>query len=1203
MKIHFSIAIMGDRMGFFNKIKSIIESDKNKENSNKKDNDNVYVQDEEILDLDDDVQPQKTIEGSDDELMVINDFNETDRNFKYLDDLIHSGVKHVVLDSDIVLDDDEVEYVDGIKLDIDDLIIDGNGYSIDAKCQSRIFNVLVDGITFKNLIFKNGHNTNKGGAVYSENNSVSFHDCTFENNDAVYGGAIYLEFNKIELVNCKFNSSFAHYGGAVNADISHLENCIFAGNRAEENAGAIAGFVEKMENCTFESNSAKNGGVIYTSSLGEVSINNSNFINNHAINRGGVFHSVLCDLKIQNSAFSDNSADSNGGSIYHTYGHKLNVTNCVFENSVSNMGGAIFIYALYEDACLFGSDFINNTSDVSGDSLYSESDSYLNIFECNFKMDVTRENLIHNTSTKTFTIEKSSFDVDFDFFKKCIVNNGNELNLKECDFKDNEVSESHMVVEDKDSQYIMDLIEKGNKEITLDCNIRGNFSINEDDVVIDGKGHFVDLYKDSNENRSCHFKGRNIILKNFIFFNGFGWDYNEEGGALVNKGYLTLINCTFKENHTKEVGGGAISNEGTLKLINCKFFRNTARDEYGRGGAIINNGILELEKCSFAGNMAEEYGGAIANERGILKLKNCNFHNNSVKKSQFFVTGKGGAIYNRASLICVNCKFKDNASTSGSSIWSDEYIEIIGSDFYNDSYPSHIYQDEQEYSNLLFLYSRLHGGFLHIENGKSSIVNSQFDNDDEYSIYNENGILKINGIRFDKKSLNKIVSNKNILKISKLNDFEDKIDLFGGATLEYYDDYLSDDCLGFKSLDEVINSNIDDAYSLENENIEICLNNDFVLKDYEQDFYEGGIELNQDNLIIDGQGHTIDANELSRIFLINANNVTLKNIIFKNGRYFKNYLIENNYYDYIQFNSTVLSPKSPLASGGAVIRLSHGCSLKIDNCQFIDNYSYSAGGTIENNGDILEIINSEFKNNASKKQGLSICNRKDSSLKLTGCTFELNSENELIDKYSHDGVIYIEDGDLTVCDSKIYNFDNNAAIYSSGNGSLNLKDSDFISNKHGLYCLGDARYNLNNCIFNDNKKGIFICGKSSLELDDCIFELNMEGIFSEKNNHANLKNCIFKSNKNHALIYMVEGNLSLENCDFQSNCLNPEFPAGYIYSNYDGAIYFSATKLILKNCSFNSNQSIHNYSTIVISHDEIEKYDNIVGNGQIDIIR
>ena len=51
--------------------------------------------------------------------------NNDIKNFKYLDNLIHSGIKEIVLDTDIVLGDNEKSgYKDGIKLDLDDLAID-----------------------------------------------------------------------------------------------------------------------------------------------------------------------------------------------------------------------------------------------------------------------------------------------------------------------------------------------------------------------------------------------------------------------------------------------------------------------------------------------------------------------------------------------------------------------------------------------------------------------------------------------------------------------------------------------------------------------------------------------------------------------------------------------------------------------------------------------------------------------------------------------------------------------------------------------------------------------------------------------------------------------------------------------------------------------------------------------------------------------
>ena len=84
--------------------------------------------------------------------------NNEIHNFKYLDDLIHSGVKEIVLDSDIELDptNERREYLNGIKLDVDDLTIDGNGYAIDALKSARIF--YCTGKMFLNIIFALIHN-------------------------------------------------------------------------------------------------------------------------------------------------------------------------------------------------------------------------------------------------------------------------------------------------------------------------------------------------------------------------------------------------------------------------------------------------------------------------------------------------------------------------------------------------------------------------------------------------------------------------------------------------------------------------------------------------------------------------------------------------------------------------------------------------------------------------------------------------------------------------------------------------------------------------------------------------------------------------------------------------------------------------------------------------------------------------------------
>ncbi len=62
--------------------------------------------------------------------------------------MIHSSSKEIVLDSDIVLG------ADGIKLDVDDLTIDGNGHVIDAKEWPCRLKNHAKNITFRNIYFK-----------------------------------------------------------------------------------------------------------------------------------------------------------------------------------------------------------------------------------------------------------------------------------------------------------------------------------------------------------------------------------------------------------------------------------------------------------------------------------------------------------------------------------------------------------------------------------------------------------------------------------------------------------------------------------------------------------------------------------------------------------------------------------------------------------------------------------------------------------------------------------------------------------------------------------------------------------------------------------------------------------------------------------------------------------------------------------------
>ena len=150
------------------------------------------------------------------------------------------------------------------------------------------------------------------------------------------------------------------------------------------------------------------------------------------------------------------------------------------------------------------------------------------------------------------------------------------------------------------------------------------------------------------------------------------------------------------------------------------------------------------------------------------------------------------------------------------------------------------------------------------------------------------------------------------------------------AEFEGDDNYLSSE----KSVAFVVSSDPDVAPL--SDLIEEFSSGTLVLqKDY---IINSSIDINQP-ITIDGNGHTIDAEGLSKIFNINANNVNLKNIIFNNG-----YSTD---------------------SGGAVFSLNY--DVYYTNCTFINCSSLNSGGAIY--GSYGEIVNCTFSDCSARRNG------------------------------------------------------------------------------------------------------------------------------------------------------------------------------------------------------------------------------------------
>ena len=109
----------------------------------------------------------------------------------------------------------ETDNKNGIDIAKDNFVLNGNGYTIDGKNWSRIFNITANNVSINDLILING-NAEKGGAIYATG-SLILNNVTFINNYAkIEGGAIGLYGNVI--LNCDnsdFIDNYAEAGSAI----------------------------------------------------------------------------------------------------------------------------------------------------------------------------------------------------------------------------------------------------------------------------------------------------------------------------------------------------------------------------------------------------------------------------------------------------------------------------------------------------------------------------------------------------------------------------------------------------------------------------------------------------------------------------------------------------------------------------------------------------------------------------------------------------------------------------------------------------------------------------------------------------------------------------------------------------------------------------------------------------------------------------
>ncbi|WP_407421847.1 hypothetical protein [Methanobrevibacter sp.] len=1104
--------------------------------------------------------------------------NDKIRNFKYLDDLIHSGAKEIVLDSDVILSDgEESEYEEGIKLDIDDLVVDGNGYFIDARGKTQIFQSIGKNILIKNITLKNGFTEKYGGAIENNGGELTLRKSLLNENSAKFGGGA---------ISC-------------NKGILTIEESLFNENVAEWDGGAIYnhGGELRIVESAFSGNVAEWDGGAVDQETGTLTISQSSFNYNTAngASGGGAIHNNNGFLTVAVSTFNENSAGNDGGAICLRELNKFESYNCNFKDNVPD---DVFVVQEFESDEI--DDDISDSPSAEEDFVCDEIDKSVET-----KTFKDLDDLIHSG------VEKSSASVELfkDYWGR----------VKEI------ILDSDIILDpDEESEYF--------EGIELDV---GN-------LLIDGNGHTIDA-----RGKTRIFKCKsNVILNNIVFKRGFSKFHHKSsingGGAIINKGTLSVVNCNFydnvfriDENATDDIvdssektdyrnGGGAIINEGRLSLMECNFSDNISINDAGEvikngGGAIRNDSSLEVVKSTFLKNTVNGgNGGAIHNSEGSLKMEGSELNGNGSDNY-------GGAINNESELSLINCKLKSNtakkggsvnnmfkgclriakchfdkniAYLQGSAIFNNDYMDIKNSKFLdNDSDDScAVIYHKGEVSCELFIkkcyfsQNLFRNNLIYLEDGFCRIDYSKFDiNDDSYIIHNQNANLMFENSKFVNLNKKAIFNNNGFLSIHREEELVNQIKFgenFDCRRLYYFGDGIPEGWLGFAYLNDLIHSGSN----------RVTLDSDIEMHSSEQNFYEGGIEIDIDNLVIDGNHHTIDANRFSRIFLISAKNVLIKNIKFLRGHYFRSrYDSEND--------------------GGGVIYAMPGSSFEIKNCEFIQSSSRKSAGAILNKSKSFKTNKIQFKDNYSADKGGAVLNQ-NSTVEMTDCEVIKNFSDISGGIYNENSKLYLtncrffknsaKDGgaisNMRKCQLSLKNcdFDSNDALENGGGiynwmGSVYIEGSNFISNESGRYAGAIDNYlgwiSINKSIFEGNSvkesAGAIFNGGMIESLEECVFEDNsciLKGgaIYASKSSGTKISKTKFVSNNaigDNGLGGAIFNQSYYKGSeDFVMDLMQCDFIANF--ANDDGAAIFNKGRLNLNECNFKDNFCNKNGETL-----------------------
>ena len=405
-----------------------------------------------------------------------------------------------------------------------------------------------------------------------------------------------------------------------------------------------------------------------------------------------------------------------------------------------------------------------------------------------------------------------------------------------------------------------------------------------------------------------------------------------------------ITNCTFKENYAWN--GGAIACSGYYNTISdCIFIKNSA----GYAGALHISGGNDVLKNSIFINNHAMCGGAISTFSNNLTIFNNSFINNYATED-LYCRG-GSAIFWNSGYDgnITNCIFINNKGTYTVEA-ADYYNEYMVAD-YNWWGENATNYDNRPLTN--FDVNKWYYLNMTVSENMVGVTLNNLYNNVSKSIQKDNNCI-LPEVKFTLSSNNNQLDNINVTVCNGLGNVIYNSNTQDKIIANYYSTSISNEVIEKNTNKPIVQGDFGILQNLidnAEENSIINLERDYNYN-CDIDTITEGIVINK-KLTINGNGHTINAQNKSRIFKVKVEGVVLNNINFINGK---------------------------ISTAGGAIYVHHFCSVDVINSTFsnnnveeIDNtvysYTHTGGAIYSHYGSSINILDSNFINNDADSGG------------------------------------------------------------------------------------------------------------------------------------------------------------------------------------------------------------------------------------------